>query len=375
MDESYRNAVETLSEFKLRTSFKDEPLRAIGVPKNQTDKIRKDGFFETMLGDTVTFSLPGDFRKALGAVRDALYHDFRNLLSQPLPDHTLHITLHDLSHSPLDQMNQIAETIKAHRPQVEQILRQLRILYPRPIRLRPTNLISMVGRSVVLLFEPATDADCMALTDMYRRFDAVVPLPYALTPHVTLAYYKPQAIADRDARALGEAFGRILRAHPLSEIALETGWLDHRCFTSMASYMSHDQFLSRMQCTPEEFRARMEFDNMYLCARNLIAGGVSVRKTLHTMTGWQLDMSIAQQQRKWRPGVDSMIGSFPYDPDDLYANSPSCTAAVGGAADHRFLCAVIVMNLYARGFLDDAAYVYGKDGLVHHCLFTLGWQQ
>lgn len=252
MNEPKHAKLETLQEFKMRTSWKDQPLRSIHVPHDQNKKIRENGFFEALLGDTVLFSLPGDVRKQLAALRDALYVNHRNLFCTPLPDESLHITLHDLSTAPLSGLHQIAADMQARSAAVQEKLAAFRLQHREKIRLRPTKLVSMVGRSVVLLLEPESEKDWEPLAQMYQSLNGIVPLSYGFTPHVTLAYYKPQPISDRDAIHLYESFPAILGAHPVCAIDLETGDLRYRCFTSMARYLSYDQFLSQMNLTDDK---------------------------------------------------------------------------------------------------------------------------
>ena len=64
------------------------------------------------------------------------------------------------------------------------------------------RIVNMVSKSLVLLLRPKTEEDFELLTELYRRFDGIQSLPYPLTPHITLAYFRPGMI---DGERLNEA--------------------------------------------------------------------------------------------------------------------------------------------------------------------------
>ena len=72
--------------------------------------------------------------------------------------------------------------------------------------MRTTRVFNMMNTSVVLGLEPVDDENCCRLMQMYERFHKIVPLGYALTPHITLAYYKPGVYPEEYLYALAGAF-------------------------------------------------------------------------------------------------------------------------------------------------------------------------
>ena len=60
------------------------------------------------------------------------------------------------------------------------------------------RIVSMVSKSLVLLLRPQREEDYELLLELYHRFDPVQKLPYPLTPHITLAYFRPGTIIDGD---------------------------------------------------------------------------------------------------------------------------------------------------------------------------------
>src|SRR5699024_741804 len=76
-----------------------------------------------------------------------------------------------------------------------------------PLQMRATRTFNLVHTSVVLGLEPS-DADSWRQLDrMYQELEAVVPLGYGLTPHITLAYYKPGSYSEADAARLRATLG------------------------------------------------------------------------------------------------------------------------------------------------------------------------
>jgi len=313
-------------------------------------------------------------------MRRALYEEFADVLCTPLPARTFHITLHDLSTTPPGERHTFARTAAQHQPGVKNILSDISQFCARKVCLRPTRILSLVGRSVVLLFEPATDSDCASLMDMYRRFDPIVPLPYPLTPHVTLAYYKPQFThggtdeqhtLPHTLRALDAAFARILRSHPLDTVELSTNRLYYRCFTNMADYCSFDTFQKRLTCTQEEFTAHREFVNLLLTALSRLEKGEMYHHVLREMSGFDPNLSTAQLQRLHMREYYNL--RFPLYDREVERHKPSC---INGPCDdflYRRLCGVLIMNLYRQGLLNETAERYGVENLILHCLLDLQW--
>ena len=103
------------------------------------------------------------------------------------------------------------------------------------VRMRATRVFSMVDTSLVMGFAPETEADCAALMGLYERFHAVVPLAWGLTPHVTLAYYRPGVYGPDAADALRSALHETQQLPPL-RLTLTPERLVYRRFSDMNRY-------------------------------------------------------------------------------------------------------------------------------------------
>jgi hypothetical protein len=63
----------------------------------------------------------------------------------------------------------------------------------------------MVNTSIVLGLAPADSDSYHRLEAMFDGLDQVYPLKYGLTPHITLAYYRPGIYHPKDASRLAGA--------------------------------------------------------------------------------------------------------------------------------------------------------------------------
>lgn len=198
-----------------------------------TDKVDRDGRFRPFSGNTVIWELDDAAKLALSQRQVLLHHHAGWLLAEPLSPETFHITLHDLT----NDADEAAAAGKVARtePEALALMDALRKEGIPPIRMVGTRVFSMVATSVVMGFAPRTEADCAALMGLYERFHAIVPLDWGLTPHVTLAYYKP---GSHD-RAAVDALAHVIRtAEQMPPISLTFApeKLVYRRFSDMNHY-------------------------------------------------------------------------------------------------------------------------------------------
>lgn len=358
-------SIRTLTQYREDTKWQDDPFDRLFVPEDQNLKVLENGRLETYIGDTVIFELDNDVKRVLKAMRNALHEQFASILCIPLPEDSFHITLHSLCDGPVGELHHLMHMMTAHEPRVNALLEQFRLEYPGPIRVRPTRIVSMVGRSIVLLFEPADEAACAALMDMYHRLQCIVPLSHPLTLHVTLAYYRPRFHYNGNpAPDLYRAFGDVLRSHPLDETELDMRLLHYRCFRDMSRYTSR-----------EEFFARISFDGQLSLARSLIeeAGGKLNRSILRRMAGEGLELSTKQIDKICREAYYGMFDPLIADLNDPQARVVSCSSGFDGPGARQWLAAAIVLNLYHRGMLNETAEEFGKENLIRRFLHDLRW--
>ncbi|MBQ2955092.1 MAG: hypothetical protein IJE08_01380 [Clostridia bacterium] len=200
-----------LNDYEQRTAWKYEPVRGcFQTADGLTNKVAWSGGYKRFPGTTVVFRLGKRetyMIRLMQSVLDCKLKD-TGMLAAPLPVSALHMTLHDLvspercESDPADTdayNRELAVSLERAAATVEGIRRDFG---ERKIRLTADRMVNMVSKSLVLMLKPQTEEDYALLMEMYGRFDGIVSLPYPLTPHITLAYYKPGQL---DGDRLGEA--------------------------------------------------------------------------------------------------------------------------------------------------------------------------
>ena len=228
--------MENLHAFHTRVDgFQRDSLQHTLTTKSLlAEKVAPDGVLRPFYGNTMIFDLPQDVQLQIARLQLMLHHRCAAMLAELLAPATLHMTLHDLLNG-VDEAA-LSEPVRKTGAQAKAILTELRQSALPPIRLTSTLAFNMGNGSVALGFAPDTEADCAALMGMHARFQEVVALNYPLTPHVTLAYYKP---GSYDTAALGEALAAI-NALEKVHIAVDANCLHYYRFTDMNTYIRED---------------------------------------------------------------------------------------------------------------------------------------
>lgn len=198
-----------LSDYERRTAWKYEPIRgSFPAADSLSEKVEQDGSYRPFRGTTVVFRPGSSCLQAVQLMQRALYCRLEGtgMLASPLPASTIHMTLHDLispeksaAAAKEDYEAEMDASIRAAVGIVEGIRREYA---GRRISMTADRIVNMVSKSLVLMLRPKTEEDYELLQELYRRFDPVVSLPYPLTPHITLAYFRPGML---DGDKLGEA--------------------------------------------------------------------------------------------------------------------------------------------------------------------------
>lgn len=197
-------------------------------------KVGWDGGLRPFFGNTVIWELEDAEKLALCQRQVLLHHHAGWCLAEPLWPDTFHITLHDLVNGPEEAA--IAADAARTEAQALALLEALRREGLPSIRMASTHVFSMVNTSLVMGFEPETEADCAALMGLYERFHAVVSLNWGLTPHATLAYYRPGQYGREEVEALSRVIREAERMPPI-RLTLEPDRLFYRRFSDMNHYL------------------------------------------------------------------------------------------------------------------------------------------
>ena len=221
-----------LSEYEKRTAWKYLPIPGrFSTHPALTNKVNDAGQFVPFPGSTVVFKLDRRICRYLQLVSGNLQEKLSGMLAEPLPEMSFHMTLHDLVSPEQADAKQVYvdEARTAYTPQylrevtrsIEQAAKtvdEIRRRHPgRHIHMFADRVVNMVSKAIVLMLRPASEDDCELLMEMYRQFDRVKVLPYPLTPHITLSYFKPGEI---DGARLDEAI-RAIQVDEVDPIMLE----------------------------------------------------------------------------------------------------------------------------------------------------------
>ncbi len=207
---------ETLAELHSRISkFNQSSLplgKTLTTNPNLTKKVNSDGTLLAYQGNTTVFTLDNNARRQIRSIQNRLYSTCHFSLAERLCSDTFHITLHDLlSDSPSQKLLNSLQDIQ---PKAQKLVKDINARN-ESIQMQSTFLFNMVNTSMVLGFEPVDEESCQILMRYYQMFQDVVPLNYALTPHVTLAYFKPGHINAEQVQKLQNVIDFVKQRPPI----------------------------------------------------------------------------------------------------------------------------------------------------------------
>ena len=195
---------------------------------NLLRKVDSAGNFLPFYGNTVVFDLNEESKHHLQILQEQLYKAAGWMLSQKLDPGTFHMTLHDLVNGP-ELTGDLKLRMRECEAKAKLILESWKD--QRPLRLKATWLFNMVNTSLVLGLAPVGEDSWDRLSEMYRTLETVVPLGYAMTPHITIAYFKPGTWSQYDLNCLRQAL------HPVElEVKLYMEDLHYQEFSDMNLY-------------------------------------------------------------------------------------------------------------------------------------------
>ena len=195
---------------------------------NLRKKVNEKGTFLPFYGNTTVFDLNAETKLELRKLQEELYMGAGWMLSQKLDPSTFHMTLHDLVNAP-GMSDDLKRRMKTTEEKAKPILEQWR--GQEPLHMKTIWLFNMVNTSIVLGLAPADEDSWRRLDEMYMTMESVVPLGYALTPHITMAYFKPGNYSQYELNCLREVL------HPVElEIVLRLENLAYQEFTDMNHY-------------------------------------------------------------------------------------------------------------------------------------------
>ena len=195
---------------------------------NLLKKVDWDGNFLPFYGNTVVFLLDDGVKEDLKMLQGQLYDAAGGMLSQPLSPDTFHMTLHDLVNG-AEKTPDLCQRME----EAEQKAKALQAQWANmpPLRIKTTWLFNMVNTSIVLGLAPTDQETALRLDAMYTALESVVPLGYGLTPHITMAYFRPGSYSAAQLQVLRNVLCPIEL-----ELQLDLGKLVYQRFSDMNHY-------------------------------------------------------------------------------------------------------------------------------------------
>ncbi|RRC96018.1 hypothetical protein [Schaalia canis] len=214
------NSVPSETPFFVSDSAREKFQAATGEPR-------------PFYGSTIIYDLNEETKLWIDGLATRLHDELGEALTQPLPRESFHLTLHDLRAHP--QLSAISDTLFWDSRQVPTLLEQARSV--GPISMTVNAVFNLMNTSAVIGLVPTTDEDCERALTARATFDSCIPSG-AFTPHITLAYYRPDSPRPIDPshyRALlkeltGDYAGRIITCEPER--------LAYTYFSDMCTYWS-----------------------------------------------------------------------------------------------------------------------------------------
>ena len=193
-------------------------------------KVDASGRILPYAGNTTVFLVDEAAKRRLAELQAGLYAAAPELLAERLGAETFHMTLHSLEDGGPDRPG-LSELMRSAQERARPLLESWR--GGGPIRMRATWLFNMVNTSVVLGLAPADGDSYGRLDAMYAALEAVKPLGYAMTPHITMAYYRPGRYGRAQVDALRAAFRPVEQG-----LTLAMDGLVLQDFADMTSYVT-----------------------------------------------------------------------------------------------------------------------------------------
>ena len=197
---------------------------------NLIHKVDETGSLKPYYGNSMIFELKDEPLMSLCKVLCQQMNQ-SEMMAEPLKHHTMHMTLHDLVNGPIK--SDISSNMQEVEAKAKQVLANIQ---PFELKMKPVRVYSMNQTSIVLGMEAVNEEHHQILMKLYDAFQAIYPLSYPLTPHITLGYYRPNIYSKEAVLQLQEYIRRANDQLKKIEIILQKDDLKLMGFISMNQY-------------------------------------------------------------------------------------------------------------------------------------------
>lgn len=201
-----------------------------------SEKVRPvTGELEPFFGSTTAYYLDSSALALVDHVTNVLHEQHGEALAERLPLNQSHVTLHDLRAS--TRLDDVATDIFRDGPAALSALRKAS--GAGPVLLECVAVFNLVSMSIAIGLQPASDDDHERLMRARGLFDAIVPSS-VFTPHITLAYYRPEPQRPVDLDRLRVDLRDLTETMRGRLVTLEPERLHLLRFDTMANYWPVD---------------------------------------------------------------------------------------------------------------------------------------
>ena len=158
------------------------------TPPDLRQKVDEAGHIIPYYGNTTVFLLDKGARNRVSELQEGLYRAVPEMLAERLRPDTLHMTLHSLADG-VPGMPGLEDWMEYTHRGAREYLESWK--KEGSLRMKGTWTFNMCRTSVVLGLAPADEDSWRRLHEMYGCLERVRFLGYDMTPHITLAYFRP----------------------------------------------------------------------------------------------------------------------------------------------------------------------------------------
>lgn len=229
MHESLQALIARVNSFEFNSVPPETPLFVSDSAREKFEAT--SGVPRPFYGSTIIYDLDEAAKLWIDELAERLHSELGEGLAQPLPRESFHLTLHDLrAHR---QLSAISDPLFWDSREVPTLLEQARSV--GPISMTVNAVFNLMNTSAVIGLVPATDEDCERALTARATFDSCVPSG-AFTPHITLAYYRPDSPRPIDPSHYRALLEELTGAYAGKSITCEPERLAYTYFSDMRTY-------------------------------------------------------------------------------------------------------------------------------------------
>lgn len=169
-------------------------------------KVDREGNILPYYGNTTVFLLREGVRERVSELQEELYRAAPEMLAERLRTDTLHMTLHSLADG-VPGTPGLEDWMECTHRGAREYLEAWK--KEGSLHMQGTWMFNMCRTSIVLGLAPADEDSWGRLQEMYGCLERVRFLGYDMTPHITLAYFRPGTYDQEQVNRLRKALREV----------------------------------------------------------------------------------------------------------------------------------------------------------------------